>query len=64
MSNTQLLASSPTLEGITKMLNRFYYSTRWTVDPETLAIKHPEKDVTGRLRVVLKRGRYRLEKIT
>lgn len=58
-----LLASSPTVDGIQTMLNRFYYSTHWRVDPETLAISHPSKDVTGRLRVVLKRGRYRLEQI-
>ena len=56
-----LLASSPTLDGITGLLNRYYYSDQYSIDPETLKILHPTKDVNNSIKIVKKKGRYRLE---
>ncbi len=58
----RLLASSPTLDGITALVNRFWCSSRYTVNPSTLAIEHPENQMTD-YRITLKSGRYRFESI-
>lgn len=57
----RLLASSPTLPGITAQINKFWCSDAYTVNPETLAIEHPSKTVNPSVRVRLARGRYRFE---
>ena len=56
----RLLATSPTLDGIASMINRFWYSESYTVNPVTLAIEHPARTVDG-YHVRLYRGRYRFE---
>ena len=55
----KLLASSPTIDGIAKIINSYLYSTQYTVSKD-LEILHPSKDLKG-YRVVLKKGRYRFE---
>jgi hypothetical protein len=35
------LASSNTVEGLTQLVNAFYCSNDYRVNPETLAIEHP-----------------------
>jgi len=54
-----LLASSPTIQGIEKMLNKYMYSEKYTIT-EDLTIKHPEKNINDCFKVVCKKGRYRL----
>ena len=61
MTKAKLLATSPTIEGITEMLNKYYYSEGYSVDPDTLRINHPTKDVNDEIQIVHKKGRYRLE---
>lgn len=58
-----LLASSNTIAGITQMVNKFWYSEAYTVDPTTLRICHPEKDVNAKVRIVKVKNRYRFESI-
>ena len=57
----QLLASAGTIEDIEKLINRYWYSTAYTVNRSTLAIEHPEKPTPAGFRVIQKRGRYRFE---
>ena len=38
MTSKGLLASAGTVEGIEKLINRYFYSTTWRVNPETLEI--------------------------
>jgi len=54
-----LLASSPTLAGLEKMLNNYLYSEKYTIDGN-LVIKHPEKDINDCFKVINKKGRYKL----
>jgi hypothetical protein len=49
--------------GIQTLINEFFCSESWTVNPETLAISHPAKATPSGLRVVLRRGRYRFERV-
>ena len=57
-----LLATAPTVAGITEMINKFYYSTQYMVNPETLAIEHPSK-IPGGVQVVKRGNRYRFEMV-
>jgi hypothetical protein len=57
----QLLASAGTIENIETLINRYWYSTAYTVNRSTLAIQHPEKPAPSGFRVIEKRGRYRFE---
>ncbi len=54
-----LLASSPTLSGIEKMLNKYLYSEKYTIS-EDLTINHPERNINDAFKVVNKKGRYKL----
>lgn len=58
-----LLATAGTIDGITKLINKFWFSTLYTVNPDTLAIEHPNK-TTENYAVRLKAGRYRFESVT
>jgi hypothetical protein len=58
-----LISSSPTLSGAVKAINEFFFSTSYTVDPESLEILHPTKNIGQWYRVRLYRGRYRFESI-
>lgn len=57
----KLLATSDTIDGITSMINRYWYSSSYRVNPETLVIEHPSNDTSG-YQVRLHKGRYRFEK--
>ena len=57
----KLLATASTIQGITEMVNKYYYSEGYSVDPDTLRINHPTKDVNSKVQIVHKKGRYRLE---
>lgn len=57
----QLLASAGTIENITKLINRYFYSDSYTVNPSTLAIENPNRTPPAGFRVIAKRGRYRFE---
>lgn len=56
----RLLATAATVSGIAEMVNRYWYSENYRVNPETLAIEHPEKTITG-YQIRLAKGRYRFE---
>ena len=56
-----LVASSTTIPGIVKAINEFFFSTSYTVDPESLEILHPTKNLGQWYRVRLHRRRYRFE---
>ena len=66
MDKPKLLATSPTLEGIVKMINKFWYSESYslmpTSHPTVWNISRPDKLMTD-YRVMLKSGRYRFEYI-
>lgn len=60
----RLLASAPTIADIESVIGRFYYSDKYRVDPETLAISHPDKPEPPKgVRVVFKARRYRFEMV-
>ena len=65
MTSKGLLASAGTVEGIEKLINRYFYSTTWRVNPETLEIWNEklEKALDG-FRVVKKGRRYRFEVVS
>ena len=43
----RILATAPTIERITKYVNDYFYSNKYTVNPSTLKIEHPTKELTG-----------------
>ena len=61
---TTLLASSPTLDGIKSIVEKFYCSEK-----ELISVSDNEWKIIGKMgvlkyaRVILKRGRYRFESI-
>jgi hypothetical protein len=63
---SQLLATSPTVEGIQHMVNRFWCSDEYRVDPQTLAISHPRNQIGSRGDFIIRKskGRYRFERVT
>lgn len=66
MRDPYLLASSGTLEGITKCINNFYCGTTvnpWRVDPETLEVIRPDGSVCEGVIVRKKGRRYRFERV-
>lgn len=58
----KLLATGADLAGITKMINRFWCSKGYTVDPETLEIKNPSFPTPKGYSVTRYKGGYRFEK--
>lgn len=58
-----LLATSGTIDGIEKLIRRYWYSDAYSVNRETLAIEHPARVPEG-FTVRLSRGRYRFESAT
>lgn len=60
---SNLLASAGTLQNIEGLINRFYCSDSYRVNPETLAIEHPSGRVPWGVRVVKKGRRYRFEMV-
>ena len=55
----QLLATSATKEGMTKMINEYFYSEKFRLT-EDLEIIHPDKtDINDRYGVERKKGRFR-----
>ena len=66
MRDTDLLASSGTLEGITKCINTYYFGTTanpWRVDPDTLKVIRPGGSVCEGVVVRKKGNRYRFEMV-
>ena len=66
MRAPDLLASSGTLEGITKCINNYYCGIagrEWRVDPETLKVLNPDGFVNPRVIVRKKGRRYRFESV-
>ena len=64
MRDPDLLASSGTLEGITKCINRSFYANPerpWRVAPETLEVIKPDGSVSSSFIVRKKGRRYRFE---
>ena len=51
------LATSTTLAGIEKLINQFYYSTTYKVDPVTLEISN-SKGINNSVKVEFKKGEY------
>ena len=43
----RVLAAAPTVERITKYVNDYFYSNKYTVNPNTLKIEHPTKELKG-----------------
>ena len=56
-----LQATSGTVDGITALIRRFWYSQAYTVDPETLAILRNGERFTENFRVVRKGRQLRFE---
>ena len=54
----KVLGSSPTIIGLTKILNQYYYSTSYTIYPD-LTITN-SKGVFDKLKVKKKGSRYQL----
>lgn len=66
MRDSDLLASSGSLDGITKCINNYYCGTtgrQWRVDPETLGVLDPDGVVNPRVIVRKKGRRYRFERV-
>ncbi len=55
-----LIGTSADLQGAEHLINEFYYSTSYKVDPQTLAVSN-DKGPFEKVKVALKRGRYRIE---
>jgi len=51
-------ATSPTIEGITKLINQFYFSTTFKVNPVTFEISNKNGVITSGVKVEFKKGRY------
>ncbi len=63
MAEIRLLASSGTVEGMERCINAYVYSESWQVAPETLKVRDEARQgqaLSSRMRVIRKRGRYRL----
>lgn len=61
MAKKQILSSSPTIEGIEKQINSFFYSLNYSVNKETLKIENTTKNtdtLNTQYFVIFKRGRY------
>ena len=56
---TNLIASSGSKEGLTKMINQFYYSTNWFINDEWQAENSKTGKKTGK--IVIKKRRFRFE---
>lgn len=53
--NFKTIASSPTLEGLTKCINSFYYSTTFYIQDMKV---YNSKGLRENMQVVQKKGRY------
>lgn len=61
MAKKQILASSPTIQGIEKLINSFFYSLNYSLNKETLKIENTTKNtdtLNTEYFVIFKRGRY------
>lgn len=61
MAKKQILSSSPTIQGIEKQINSFFYSLNYSVNKETLKIENTSKntdELNNQYFVIFKRGRY------
>jgi len=56
-----LIATSPTIKGLEKMANAYFYSTSITIG-EDLSIRNSKGSLNS-FKVINKKGRYRLESI-
>lgn len=56
----KLIGTAADLEGVERILNKYFYSTSYKVDPETLAVSNSAGPFE-KIQVKLKRGRYRIE---
>ena len=60
----QILASSPTIENLTKLINSYFYSVNYSVNKETLKIENINKSgeqlerLNNQFSVICKHGRY------
>lgn len=63
MTKPLLLASSPTLEGISRLVNEYFCGGGWwTIHPDSLEILDPDGgSAPSEYRVVRKGRRYRFE---
>lgn len=63
MADKKLLASAGTVEGIEKLINEFFMSSSWHVNPETLEVWNEKlgKGLRPGLSVVKRGRRYRFE---
>ena len=57
----KLIASSPTTEGLAKIINEYLYSKNYTINKDTLKIENPAKELQG-YKVVNKKARYQFIK--
>lgn len=57
-----LLATSNSIEGITKLINKYFHSSAYTVLP-SLEIINPHVNITTDFRVVKIKARYRFERL-
>lgn len=55
----KLIVSSPTVEGVQKLLNEYFYSTTYRIDPETLKVSNSMGDAP-RFTVTVKKKRVKI----
>ena len=61
MAKKQILSSSPTIEGLEKQINSFFYSLNYSVNKETLKIENTTKNtdtLNTQYFVIFKKNRY------
>ena len=51
-------ATAGSIEGIEKLINKFYYSTSYKVDPDTLQISGKNGILNNGVKVEFKKNRY------
>jgi hypothetical protein len=59
--SSNLIASAASIDNLTKLINRYFYSESYSVNKETLKIEHPTKPIPEGFRVVKQGKRYRFE---
>ena len=68
MTKDKLIGSATSIEQAELIINRYFYSRRYKVDPETLEVsneklKQVDRNWTPKVKVVLKKGRYHIHLI-
>ena len=58
-----LIGSATDVEGVERLVNEFYYSTSYKVDPQTLKVTNSKTETEAPIKVKLHKGRYKIYSI-